>query len=639
MPPSKKYSISTDGFAVFLFSLASLVVVYGHTVAPDVTFEDSGELITAAGLGGVAHPPGYPLFTMIAHGFTFLPFGTVAYRVNLVSVVFMAIGCALTGMAVRSILTGLWKENDRNARWLINAAAWSAAMLAGLALDVWRQAVITEVYGLHATFVGLIVLLCLRWFFFPDRRSNYYGGIALVFALSMTNHPTTLLLAPAILVAFVVEDWSFMRNWKHQAFGVVCFTAGLIPLIYLPIASGFDPVLDWGNPENFTNFWRVITRAQYESDIVHSARAFFSQFRWYRELLLSQWLPLVLVWTIPAAVVLFRKKATVALFLGILLIGLGPLTTWITNFDLLTMDPAVIRENKALVAVFYIPSYMVLAALIAIGIFLSTRWLPPLVRVPSLVTISIVLIAWTGVRNHARADMSRHRFARAYAENLMAVVPPGSIVFTNWDPFSFPLMYLQYVEKWRTDVVVVDQELLRRSWYVEGFARRHPQVAQPVRPAIERFLDAVRPFEAHEPYDDARLQSTYNALLNTLIDSSYARGRNVFLMYDPDETIAASYFKESVLSAIRLRKTLDTMTAIDESRFRFETFKSVRPGDERFAVFFKTYYGRLHYARAYIMELRKQRQAAHRLYGQALEFLGDNREFSGLVEEGLERTD
>lgn len=639
MSLSKKYPIFTNGFAVFLFSLVSLLVVFGNTVAPDVTFEDSGELITAASRGGVAHPPGYPLFTMIAHVFTFLPFGTVAYRVNLVSVVFMAIGCALIGGSVRLILTQFWNDDGRTFRWLSNVASWSAAMLAGLALDVWRQAVITEVYGLHAAFIGLITLLCLVWFFFPDRRPKYYAAIAFVSALSMTNHPTTIVLAPAILVAFALEDWSFVRNWKHQTMGVVCFAAGLIPLIYLPMASGFDPVLDWGNPENFTNFWRVITRAQYESDSAHSARAFFSQFKWYRELLFSQWLPWVLMWAIPAAVVLFRKKFTIALFLVILLIGLGPWTTWITNFDLLTMDPAVIRENKALVAVFYIPSYMVLAALIAIGMYVSSRWLPAAVRVPYLVTISIVLLGWAGVRNYARADMSEHRYARAYAENLMAVVPPESVVFTNWDPFSFPLMYLQLVEHWRTDVVVIDQELLRRSWYVEGFVRRHPQLAQPIRPTIESFLDAVRSFEAHEPYDDARLQAAYNAMLNALIDTSYAHGRNVFLLYDPDENVAASYFKESVLTAIRLSKTLDRMTPIDESRLRFEGFKSVRPGDERFAVFFKTYYGRLHYARGYVMELQKQRQEAHRLYGQALEFLGDNRELYRRVEEGLERTD
>src|SRR2546427_12215169 len=60
-------------------------LVYLSTLAPSIVGGDTGELITVAYKSGGAHPPGYPLFTMLAKLFTFIPFGTIAWRVNLLS--------------------------------------------------------------------------------------------------------------------------------------------------------------------------------------------------------------------------------------------------------------------------------------------------------------------------------------------------------------------------------------------------------------------------------------------------------------------------------------------------------------------------------------------------------------------------
>ncbi|HEY6332560.1 MAG TPA: DUF2723 domain-containing protein, partial [Blastocatellia bacterium] len=74
---------------VFVFGLS--LVVYLKTLAPTVTLVDSGELIVAARWLGVAHPPGFPLYVLLAHLATLLPFGNVAQRVNFASAFFAAI--------------------------------------------------------------------------------------------------------------------------------------------------------------------------------------------------------------------------------------------------------------------------------------------------------------------------------------------------------------------------------------------------------------------------------------------------------------------------------------------------------------------------------------------------------------------
>src|SRR2546423_6170237 len=62
-------------------------LLYFFTAARDIVVGDTPELITAAVTLGVAHPPGYPLFTMLGHLFSLIPFGPIPFRVNLLSVV------------------------------------------------------------------------------------------------------------------------------------------------------------------------------------------------------------------------------------------------------------------------------------------------------------------------------------------------------------------------------------------------------------------------------------------------------------------------------------------------------------------------------------------------------------------------
>ncbi len=79
--------------AALLFGAA--FALYVHTTAPGMGFVDSGELVTAAYFLGIPHPPGFPLYVLIAHAATRLPLGSVARRVNLASALFGALAVAV----------------------------------------------------------------------------------------------------------------------------------------------------------------------------------------------------------------------------------------------------------------------------------------------------------------------------------------------------------------------------------------------------------------------------------------------------------------------------------------------------------------------------------------------------------------
>ena len=86
--------------SVFLILLG----LYAYTAPRTVTFEDDGSFIMVAEFLGIAHPPGYPLYALLAKLSTFLPLGSIAYRVHLFSAVTGAATCGLLWWIARTLV-------------------------------------------------------------------------------------------------------------------------------------------------------------------------------------------------------------------------------------------------------------------------------------------------------------------------------------------------------------------------------------------------------------------------------------------------------------------------------------------------------------------------------------------------------
>jgi len=140
-------------------------VFYVLTQAPTVTLEDSGELVTAAAYLGVPHPPGYPLWSILAWLFTrifsFVRYGgypNPAWAVNCMSGVFGALCCATVALLVsrsgRDLLRSFRHEDDPEAASTVEKViSWASGIASGLVLAfcpfIWSQCVIAEVYSLN----------------------------------------------------------------------------------------------------------------------------------------------------------------------------------------------------------------------------------------------------------------------------------------------------------------------------------------------------------------------------------------------------------------------------------------------------------------------------------------------------------
>jgi hypothetical protein len=191
------------------------LAVYVLTLAPGVLGGDSGEFQYIPYILGVAHPTGYPLYTLLgwlwAHG---VAVGDVAYRMNLLSAVLGASTAAVLYLIVHQLTSR-------------HAPALLAAVLFAFSPTFWMQAIVAEVYTLHTAFVALVIYLLLRWEAAkPSARDLLLA--AFVYGLSLTHHRVIIIFLPALALFVWLTDREVFTNAR---------------LLLKIAALGFSPLL------------------------------------------------------------------------------------------------------------------------------------------------------------------------------------------------------------------------------------------------------------------------------------------------------------------------------------------------------------------------------------------------------------
>ncbi|HEV2126026.1 MAG TPA: DUF2723 domain-containing protein [Chloroflexota bacterium] len=222
-------------------ALVALVItaLYVREANPAVGGGNSGEFQVMAHLLGIAHPPSYPLYLLLAKAATLLPLpGDIAWRINVLTA--LQAGSAVFLMAALPFALKLPVPR---------AAVLFASVLGAVSLGamprLWTLAVEAEVFALHLLLVLAFWLCLLRWRSgLAEARptaARWLASASLIVGLGLANHRTFLFIAAAGALFVLLTRPRTLREGRFVALCLALVAAGLLPYLYV-IRGWFVPV-------------------------------------------------------------------------------------------------------------------------------------------------------------------------------------------------------------------------------------------------------------------------------------------------------------------------------------------------------------------------------------------------------------
>ncbi len=485
VPPQLDSSLPASWTAAAALAIAAgAFLVYFFSLAPGLTWAhqgaDGGELIAAAMVNGVPHPPGYPLYTLLLG--LWLDFGRLllpAADLNWLGALLSAL-CAAASAGVTFVTAGhLLRGTPHAPLWAALAAlAWAFSPL------LWMQAVITEVYALHAL---LLALLGWAVLVHPERP---WVAVAPV-ALGAANHLTFLLLLPAAAYALWVQARARGAGAPRERLRSIGFLAlGLLlgALFYLrtPLAAAAAPPVNWGYADNWEGFWWLVSGAAYRGYLFSSpADSWLTRLAGWAYTITAQYTPIGL-----------------ALALG----GLAywdRAVPWLRNFSLLWLGPISLyaiayytRDSD----IYLLPVGWLMALWLSVGLGQIAAWLAQrfsgstlsqgarssalLGAVAAVSLFALTAWRWGGI------SLAGDHEARDYLKQVQAVLEPNSIVVTLDDKATFALWYGVWgsgeLAAAVPGVTPVNDSLYQFDWYRRLQGDLHPSIE-----GIDESVDAI----------------------------------------------------------------------------------------------------------------------------------------------------
>lgn len=203
-----------------LITFAVVAVVYFITLAPELTLEDSGELVTGSFYAGIPHPPGYPVWTIYSWLWTTLvPWGNMAWRVALGEAFLGAVACGLLSLLVSRgssmFMESIEELKSMTGKWE-NAICMVSGVVAGLLMGfdgfMWKESIAVNRIAVTSVPWFLIVLVCLlRWLYAPHQYRFVYWAL-FVFGICFTTHQSLIVAAIGVEVAIAAGNQRLGRD-------------------------------------------------------------------------------------------------------------------------------------------------------------------------------------------------------------------------------------------------------------------------------------------------------------------------------------------------------------------------------------------------------------------------------------------
>lgn len=529
------------------FSLLSFFVpfvVYIKTLAPTVSFIDSGELATVCIKLGVAHPTGYPLFTLIGHLFSLLPFGEEIYRLSFMCAVLSSLALVvffnLLVFLFRDFNVNLINKDKKSSQkgsglsdlaiYLISLAG---TLILAFSTTYWNISNSLEVYSLHQLLVISIIFVMVKAANESYKKNSnadiYWLFFAFILGLSFSNHMSTIFMSLGCLYLYFAINKFNVVSFKRMAIMAIPFLIAFSVYIYFPVRAD-NPVMSWGYPANLSNFIRHISGKQFSVWMFSSTDVTSKQFSYFISSYPKEFYFFPLLLAVFGLIRMFNQQKKLFYF-TFLLFGFNIL--YAINYDIHDIDS------------YFILAYIVSAIWITYGILFFVQKFKNAtiqVAIASLLLAVIPLYA-----NYKENDESKNFFVKDYTMNVFKSAKPNSLILsTQWDFFVSAAMYYQYVKGERPDLIIIDKELLRRSWYIRHIRIHFPDVYERSKTEFETYYTELLKFEKetsrytnpkteNDKSELVKINNAFMALINSLIDRNYF-DKSIYTTYEIENT-------------------------------------------------------------------------------------------------------
>lgn len=382
---------------------------------------------------------------------------------------------------------------------------------------------------------------------------KYLVAISYLSFLAIGIHMTAFLIVPVFVLYMAIKDRSLLTDWRFWVTwiillmvtsfldiflygiaalviisGIFIFTAKKSPYmlrwvfaltlvavigysthLYLPIRAQHQPAINENNPDNWPRFKSLLERKQYGQEsmitrMFHRRGTWANQFGdhphmgfggYFRDQYSKLWAAFLFfaigIWGIYEAI--RRERINGLWMLLLFLISSLGLVLYL-NFSDGTRGAILEVRNRDY---FFTPGFMFFGIFIGIGIagllsdlslWIKNRPERKYLFITALI-VALLFPIHTIQANYFTHDRSRNFIPWDYAYNILISVDKGGVVFTNGDNDTFPLWYLQEVERVRTDVKVVNLSLLNTPWYIHQLK---DQMGVPISYSYEE-IENLRP--------------------------------------------------------------------------------------------------------------------------------------------------
>lgn len=516
-------------------------IVYLITLAPDVMFIDAGELATSASKLGIAHPTGYPLFTLLGNLFSKLLPGNEIYILNLMCAVVSSAGLVIFFNLMVLIFTelNLYEAKKSGAGLslpIVYNISFAAVLMLAFSRTFWDSANSLEVYSLHSFFLIFVIYLFLKALNFNSKKS-YWIIFAYVLGLGFANHMSMIFLSVGFLYLYFTVNGFNKQSLKFVLILALPFLLGYSVYIYLLARSG-NLVVNWGNPDSIGNLLDHMLGKQFANLMFGSSGVAGAQLTYFIDNFPLEFFYVPLLLVIPGIMEMYRQSKRLFAFTLILFFFN---LVYAINYNVYDIDS------------YFLLAFIVTSVWIGYGFkFLINKFQDNKAAISYVAVLVCLIPLW---QNFSNNDKSKDLTVRDYVSNIFKTAPENSLILTTqWNYLVSPSWYYQMVKNERPDLIIINKEQLSERWYIDHVKKHYPDIYERSKPEFDLYLIELTKFENHNskysnPRIDAdnqdilKFQNTFKNLMNSIVDKNY-NNKKIYVTYEIEEDKAGQFAKD-----------------------------------------------------------------------------------------------